>query len=158
MVGIICGIVLSFLSVSLFMRWEPIEMMFILDKIGAIRRIVLLLDYNFESKILEILLGQAPLNLENLFNAAFLAWMFTGFMSGAIAKGRKRGFIGGSISFIVVLLIWILLSIISGVDLASKFVGIQFIGTVGGIMGGLSASMIGGVLGGAMTGPYKSTY
>jgi hypothetical protein len=84
-----------------------------------------------------------------------LSWIFIGYISGTIAKGLKRGFLTSLIVIIVVLLMWILLSIISGEDLMALFEGLQLIATVGGIISALLGGIAGGVAGGFISGPYE---
>jgi len=55
------------------------------------------------------------------------------------------------------LLIWIVSSIFSGVDLMALFQA-QLIETLGGIISGLVGALLGGLIGGAISGPYEEIY
>jgi len=155
-IGIIVGIVLSFFTVFFF------NMMVILNQIklyagtNVLRTLALLIGSNFNFDMISFITGSP--SILGFFAPEILAWIFIGFISGAIAKGLRRGVIVSALVVIVVLLIWIILSIISGEDLMALFQGTQLTETLGGIISALIGVLIGGVIGGLISGPYEEFY
>ena len=153
--GIIVGIVLSFFTVFFF------NMMSILNNIklyagdSLIRTITLLMGANFDFDMISFFLGSP--SVIGFFAPELLAWIFIGYVSGSIAKGLRRGIIASLVVVVLVLLIWIVASIFSGVDLMALFQA-QLIETLGGILSGFTGALIGGLLGGVISGPYEEFY
>ena len=153
--GIIVGIVLSFFTVFFF------NMMSILNNIklyagdSLIRTITLLIGANFDFDMISFFLASP--SVIGFFAPELLAWIFMGYVSGSIAKGLRRGIIASLLVVVLVLLIWIVASIFSAVDLMSLFSD-QLIETLGGIFSGFAGALIGGVLGGVISGPYEEFY
>ncbi|MFX1499486.1 MAG: hypothetical protein ACFFDH_00825 [Promethearchaeota archaeon] len=152
-IGIIIGIVLSFFTVFFF------NMRVILDQIQLyagdelLRTASLLIGANFNFDMISFFTNNpAPLGF---FAPEILAWIFIGYIVGTIAKGLKRGVIASSLVVILVLLVWIILSIFSEVDLMSLFQGPQLTATLGGIFSGFIGVLIGGSLGGVVSGPFE---
>ena len=152
--SIIIGIALSFFSVSFFNAWETYSQFLIYLEINPLRAITLLIASNFEFDIISFLMS-GSFALQNLLTPQLLSWLFVGYISGTIAKGVKRGFLSSFIIIIVDLLVWILLSIVSGEDLMALFQGLQLITTLGGILSALLGGVAGGVAGGFVSGPYQ---
>ncbi len=121
-----------------------------------IRIASLLVGANFDFNMISYFTG-TPTFL-GFFAPEILAWIFIGYISGTIAKGLKRGVITCALVVIIVLLIWIILSIFSEVDLMSLFQGSQLIETLGGIISAFIGVLIGGVVGGLVSGPYEELY
>lgn len=155
-IGIIVGIVLSFFTVFFF------NMMVILNQIklyagtNVLRTLALLIGSNFNFDMISFILGSP--SILGFFAPEILAWIFIGYITGSIAKGIRRGTIASVLVVIVVLLIWIILSIISGEDLMALFQGTQLTETLGGIISALIGILIGGVIGGLISGPYEEFY
>ncbi|MHA1677940.1 MAG: hypothetical protein ACTSW3_04050, partial [Promethearchaeota archaeon] len=84
-----------------------------------------------------------------------LSTIFIGYIAGTIVKGVKHGLIASSMIIVIDILIWMLLSVISGEDLMSFFQDVQLISTIGGILSALLGATLGGLLGGLITGPYE---
>ncbi|UCC20735.1 MAG: hypothetical protein JSV62_05470 [Promethearchaeota archaeon] len=158
-IGIIVGVIFSFFSAFFF------NMGVILNQIelhagGDVLKIAALLvganfDFNMISFIIDPLQSPAVLGF---FAPEILAWIFIGFISGTIAKGLKRGVIVSSLVVVIVLLLWIILSIISGEDLMTLFQGTQLFETLGGILSAFVGVLIGGSIGGLLSGPYEEFY
>ncbi len=152
--GVVAGILLSFIMVSLFTMWQ------ILDQIGfyagtdVIKGIAYLMDRNFDFDIISFFIS-GPINLYEFLNPTFLSWIFIGYIAGTIVKGTKRSFLTSVVIVVIVILIRILMNIISGVDLMALFEGIQLINTLGGMLGALGGCILGGLLGAAVSGSYE---
>jgi len=155
-IGIIVGIVLSFFTVFFF------NMMSILNQIKSyagtsiIRTAALLIGANFDFDMISFLI-ETP-SLLGFFAPEILAWIFISYISGSIAKGLRRGIIASMLVVVIVLLIWIILSIISGEDLMALFQGNQLTETLGGIISAFLGAFIGGLIGGLVSGPYEEFY
>ncbi|NVM37087.1 MAG: hypothetical protein HWN81_15930 [Candidatus Lokiarchaeota archaeon] len=155
-IGIIVGIMLSFFTVFFF------NMMVIINQIelyagNDLTRIAsLLVGANFNFDMIAFFTGSP--SILGFFAPEILAWIFMGYITGTIAKGLKRGTIASVLVVIVVLLIWIILSIFSEVDLMALFQGIQLTETLGGIISALVGVLIGGSVGGLVSGPYEEIY
>ena len=122
---------------------------------NIIKTIAYLMEANFVGSynILDIFSG--PFNIIELLNPQFLSWIFIGYISGSIARGKKRGFLTSLIVVVIVVLIWVSFNIISGTDLMAMFQGQQLLDTLGGIIAALISCLLGGVLGGLVSGPYE---
>ena len=97
-------------------------------------------------------------SLEVFLGSSLIACFFICFISGAIAKGAKRGILTGFVIVVVNILVWMLLNVISGEDLMGFFQIPQLFITIGVILGALTGSIIGGLLGGLISGPYEEVY
>ena len=155
-IGIIVGIIFSFFTVFFFNMMVIIEQIKLLSGTNLIKIASLLIGANFDFDIISFFSG-SPYIL-GFFAPEILAWIFIGYITGTIAKGLKRGTIASVLVVIVVLLIWIILSIISGQDLMALFQGTQLTETLGGIISALVGVLIGGSVGGLVSGPYEEFY
>ena len=117
-IGIIIGIVISFFTVFFFNMTVILNQIQLYAGTDIIRIASLLVGANFDFNMISFIIDplQSPAIL-GFFAPEIIAWIFIGFISGTIAKGLKRGVIAGSLVVVIVLLLWIILSIISGVDL-----------------------------------------
>ena len=154
--GIVIGIVLSFVSVFFFNMESIINQIQIYAGSDILRAITLLIGANFKFDIIAYFSG--ALTVTGFLAPQLLAWLFIGYVSGTIAKGLRRGIIISLLIVIIDLLIWIILSIISGEDLMALFQGVQLSETLGGIISGFLGAFIGGILGGLISGPYEEFY
>ncbi|MFX1410697.1 MAG: hypothetical protein ACFFA6_10110 [Promethearchaeota archaeon] len=155
-IGIIVGITLSFFTVFFFNMTDIIEQIKLYVGSDTIQAAALIIGANFNFDMITFF-TDTPTVL-GFFAPELLAWIFIAFISGAISKGLKRGIITGLLIVVVDLLIWILLSIISGEDLMALFQGNQLIETLGGIFSAILGAFIGGLLGGLVSGPYEEFY
>ena len=155
-IGIIVGITFSFFTVFFFNMMVIIEQIKLLPGTNLITIASLLIGANFDFDIISFFSG-SPYIL-GFFAPEILAWIFIGYITGTIAKGLKRGTIASALVVIVVFLIWIILSIISGQDLMDLFIGTQLTETIGGIISALVGVLIGGSVGGLVSGPYEEFY
>ena len=153
-IGIIIGIVLSFFTAFFFNMTDIVTI--ISSGISALRVAAKLVGANFDFDMISFFTGSPT--LLGFFVPEILAWIFIGYITGSIAKGLKRGVLASSLVVIIVLLIWILLSIITGEDLMSLFQGTQLIETLGGIISAFVGVLIGGLFGGLVSGPYEEFY
>lgn len=119
---------------------------------NIIKTIAYLIEANFVGTY-NIFSG--PFNIIKLLNPQFLSWIFIGYISGSIAKGKKRAVLTSLIVVVIVVLIWVSFNIISGTDLMAMFQGQQLRDTLGGIIAALISCLLGGVLGGLVSGPYE---
>lgn len=155
-IGILVGVILSFFSAFFF------NMMVILNQIqlyagnDVLRIAALLVGANFDFDMISFI-TVSP-SILGFFAPEILAWIFIGYISGTISKGLRRGVIASALVVVIVLLIWILLSIISGQDLMTLFQGSQLIETLGGIISAFVGVLIGGSIGGLISGPYEEFY
>jgi hypothetical protein len=154
-IGIIVGIVLSFFTVFFFNMTGILNNIKLFVGESFTRTIALLIGANFDFDMISFFSGSP--SFVGFFAPEILAWLFIGYISGSIAKGTKRGLISGLIVVIFVLLIWIVSSIFSGVDLMALFQE-QLIETLGGIISGFAGALMGGLIGGAISGPYEEFY
>jgi hypothetical protein len=152
-IGIIIGIILSFFTIFFFNMTEIINQIDQYVGSNTIKAAALLVGANFNFDLISFITG-TPTFL-GFFAPELLAWVFMGFISGAIAKGLKRGIIASLLVVVIVILIWIILSIISGEDLMALFQGTQLFETLGGILSGFIGAFIGGLFGGSVSGPYE---
>jgi len=153
-IGIIIGIILSFFTAFFFNMTDIVTI--ISSGISALRVAAKLVGANFDFDMISFFTGSPT--LLGFFVPEILAWIFIGYITGSIAKGLKRGVLASSLVVIIVLLIWILLSIITGEDLMSLFQGTQLIETLGGIISAFVGVLIGGLFGGLVSGPYEEFY
>ncbi len=153
-IGIVIGLILSFISVSLFDQWETLKTAIVLGQYNIFQGFGILAETNFEFNIIGFFIS-GPYSLAGFFQPAFLSCLFLGFFTGIIVKGIKRGFISSTLVIIITLLMWIMFAIFSGQDLMSFFTGPQLVETIGGILGALLAGISGGVLGGFLGGSYE---
>ncbi|MFW9867861.1 MAG: hypothetical protein ACFFEN_17335 [Candidatus Thorarchaeota archaeon] len=152
-IGIIIGIILSFFTIFFFNMTEIINQIDQYVGSNIIKAAALLVGANFNFDLISFITGTPT--ILGFFAPELLAWIFIGFISGAIAKGLKRGIIASLLVVVVVILIWIILSIISGEDLMALFQGTQLFETLGGIISGFIGAFIGGLFGGVVSGPYE---
>ncbi|MBD3255290.1 MAG: hypothetical protein GF383_09370 [Candidatus Lokiarchaeota archaeon] len=156
-IAIIVGTALSFISVALFTMWESLQV--ILDNFSndILMIIVMMLASQFSSNMFAVFLA-SEFKISLLLGPSLLAWLFTGYICGTITREIRNGLISSVLSFVIILLIWILLSIIAGQDLMSMFQGNQLISTVGGIFTSLIGAAGGGALGGFVTSSKEGFY
>lgn len=150
-IGIIVGVTLSFFSAFFFNMTDIVTI--ISSGINGLRVVALLVGANFDFDMISFFTGSP--SILGFFVPEILAWIFIGYITGSIAKGFRRGTIASLLVVIVVLLIWIILSIFSQVDLMALFQGTQLTETLGGIISAFSGVLIGGVAGGLVSGPYE---
>ena len=155
-IGIITGVILSFFSVLFFNMTVILEQISLYAGTQPLRVVSLLVGANFNFDMISFLTGSP--SVLGFFAPELLAWIFIGFISGAISKGLRRGVIAGALVVVIVLLIWIILSIFSGQDLMTLFQGTQLIETLGGIISAFIGVLIGGSVGGLISGPYEEFY
>jgi len=94
-------------------------------------------------------------NLYEFFSPQLLAWLLVGFLSGSIAKGRKRGILIAIVIVIIDLLLWVIVGIVIGEDMFALFQDMNLVLTIGGIISALIGGSGGGLIGGAVSGPYQ---
>jgi hypothetical protein len=123
---------------------------------NPLKVVILMIGANFKFDIISFFL-ETPTFFE-FFAPQLLASILIGFLSGTISKGVKRGLIASTIVIIVDVLIWILLSVISGEDLMALFQGAQLSATIGGILTAIIGAILGGIIGGLISGPYENSY
>jgi hypothetical protein len=156
-VGVIIGILLSIISVALFTAWQTVQDIGGVMAIFSLDGIVSLLGENFSWDLFSFFTSIASFSIESLLNPVFLAWLFVGIISGAIAKGVTRGISASAIVLVVNILLWFLLALLAGQDIASWFTT-GLVSTLGGIAGAAVGSILGGLIGGAISGPYEEFY
>lgn len=157
-VGILIGLFFCFNAAWAFNGWTGIDIalgIFVINPTAGI--------YNYVSKAftadLDIIgfFSAPPADIimffTGLFNSTMLTWIISAGIAACIAKGLKKGLMAAVIVYVSALLIWILLGILSGVDLLAMFSGDALIGSVGTILGGLIGILIGGSLFGLASGP-----
>lgn len=155
-IGILVGITLSFFTVFFFNMMVVLDQIKLLSGTNLTKIASLLIGANFEFDMISFFSG-SPYIL-GFFAPEILAWIFISYITGTIAKGLKRGTIASVLVVIVVLLIWIILSIISGQDLMALFQGTQLTETLGGIISAIVGVLLGGSVGGLVSGPYEEFY
>ena len=156
LIGILVGITLSFFTVFFFNMMVILDQIKLLSGTNLTKIASLLIGANFDFDMISFFSG-SPYIL-GFFAPEILAWIFIGYITGTIAKGLKRGTIASVLVVIVVLLIWIILSIISGQDLMALFQGTQLTETLGGIISAIVGVLLGGSVGGLVSGPYEEFY
>lgn len=156
-VGIIVGILLSLISVSLFTMWSVIQSIGGFAGIISLNGLVTLLGANFGWDALSFFMNISSFSIEGLFNSVLLGWLFVGIVAGGIAKGISRGISATAIVLVVNLLLWILLALLDGEDIAAWFTS-GLMTTLGGIIGAAIGAILGGLIGGAISGPYEEFY
>lgn len=153
-IGIIVGVILSFFSAFFFNMTDIISVLS--SGINGLRMAALLVGANFDFDMVSFITGSP--SVLGFFVPEILAWIFISYISSTIAKGLKRGVIASALVVVIVLLIWIILSIFSEVDLMALFQGFQLTETLGGIISAFIGVLIGGVVGGLISGPYEEIY
>lgn len=153
--GIVIGVILSFFGVSLFNQWQTFNEALIFSNVFQITSELIGALFEFD---LISFFASGSIDITTFFAPSLLACIFIGFISGTIAKGLKRGIIASMLIIVVDLLLWILLSIISGDDLMALFTGRELVATFGGIFSALLGALIGGSSGGALSGPYEEFF
>ncbi|MHA1411082.1 MAG: hypothetical protein ACTSUX_14380 [Promethearchaeota archaeon] len=152
-IGIIVGIIFSFLS-AFFFHIEEITMQIPLYvNSDFLKVLILLIGANFKFDIISSFLSSPSILV--FLSPQILSTIFIGYIAGTIVKGVKHGLIASSMIIVIDILIWMLLSVISGEDLMSFFQDVQLISTIGGILSALLGATLGGLLGGLITGPYE---
>ncbi|OLS15309.1 MAG: hypothetical protein RBG13Loki_1090 [Promethearchaeota archaeon CR_4] len=82
-----------------------------------------------------------------------MAWFSTGFLIGLIVKGWKKSTLVAIGVFIAYFAIYLILSVVSGKDLATLFSGSNLVDLFGVLLTGALFSFLGGLSGGALGGP-----
>ncbi len=154
--GIIIGVVLSFFTVFFFNMMNILDQIKLYAENDLLRTLALLVGSNFDFDMISFFLGSP--SLFGFFAPEILAWIFIGYVSGSIAKGLRRGIISSLLVCVIVLLIWIILSIVSGEDLMALFQGTQLTETLGGMISAFLGALCGGLIGGLVSGPYEEFY
>ena len=155
-IGIIVGIVFSFLTVFCFNMQDIVQVIQATAESDFLKIFTILIGANFKYDIISFFI-ENPSIIE-FFAPQLLASIFIGFLSGSISKGFKRGVIASSVVIVVDFSIWMLLSVMNGEDLMALFQGAQLIATVGGIISALIGAILGGLIGGLISGPYEEVY
>ncbi|MFW9951636.1 MAG: hypothetical protein ACFFKA_16090 [Candidatus Thorarchaeota archaeon] len=155
-IGIIVGIGMSFFTIFFFNMTDLQEQLNHYLQTDPLKYFIVLLGANFKFDIISFFM-ETP-NFFTFFSPQLLASIFIGFLSGSIVKGGKRGFFASLIVIVIVFLIWMLLSVISGEDLMALFQGGQLSATIGGVLSALLGAILGGTLGGLISGPYEEVY
>ncbi len=155
-IGIIVGVVLSFVSVFFFNMENIINQIQINADSNIMKAIALLIGANFQFDIIAFFTGSSTIS--GFFAAQLLAWLFIGYITGSISKGLRRGIMAALLVVIIDILFWIIFSIISGEDLMALFQGIRLAETLGGIISGFLGAFVGGLIGGLISGPYEEIY
>jgi hypothetical protein len=156
LIGIIASVGFSFFTAFFFTMEEVTEQIPLFIASDPLKVVILMIGANFKFDIISFFL-ESP-TFFGFFAPPLLASILIGFLSGTISKGLKRGLIASTIVIITDVLIWILLSVISGEDLMALFQGAQLSATIGGILTAILGALAGGILGGFISGPYENTY
>ena len=156
LIGIIASVTFSFFTAFFFTMEEVTEQIPNFIASDPLKVVILMIGANFKFDLISFFL-ETP-SFFNFFSPQLLASILIGFLSGTISKGIKRGLIASSIVIITDVLIWILLSVISGEDLMALFQGAQLSATIGGILTAILGAVAGGILGGFISGPYENSY
>ena len=153
-IGIIVGIAISLVSVSMFSLWT------LRISKNILQTMVILFGSNFSYNILGSVGKIVKMDIIGFLflPPVLLSWLLVGYVSGGIAKGVKRGIMAGLLVLVVDLLVWILLSVVTGADLMAMFQGNQLFVTLGGIGTGAIGGVLGGLLGGLTSGKYEEFY
>ena len=160
LIGVVIGILLSFISVAIFNAWESLETaQLIMDTNGNFFQATsVLIGANFKFDIIGFFMSWPNYSIQTFFLPAFFGCAFIGFVAGALSIGVKRGIMASFSVIIIVFLLWILFNIFSGEDLMALFQGNQLVETLGGIFSAMLGAIIGGLIGGAVSGPYEEFY
>ena len=152
--GILVPILLSFFTVYFFNMEELMKIIVSdLAQNDVLKGLSYVLTANFSLDPSSIFSGlDTPFGF---FIPHVVVWLFLGYICGTITKGFKRSIMGTAIVVIIDLLLWILLSVIAGVDLMSMFTGIQLSQTLLAILIAFLGAIIGGILGSLVSGPYE---
>ena len=156
LIGIIVSVCFSFFTAFFFTMEDIILQIQLFSASDPLKVVILMIGANFKFDIISFFL-ETPTFFE-FFAPQLLASILIGFLSGTISKGFKRGLIASTIVIIVDVLIWILLSVISGEDLMALFQGAQLSATIGGILTAIIGAIGGGIIGGLISGPYENSY
>jgi hypothetical protein len=157
LIGIIASMGFSFFTAFFFNMKDVTESIILQIQLSdPLKAVIMMIGANFEFDIIAFFL-EAP-TFFGFFAPQLLASIFIGFLSGTISKGLKRGLIASIIVIITDVLVWILLSVISGEDLMALFQGAQLSPTIGGILTAILGGIVGGIIGGLISGPYENTY
>ncbi len=156
LIGIITSVIFSFFTAFFFTMEDITDQIQSFIASDPLKVIILMIGANFKFDIISYFI-ESPTFLE-FFAPQLLASILIGFLSGTISKGLKRGFIASMIVIVVDVLIWILLSVISGEDLMALFQGAQLSATIGGILTAIIGAIVGGMIGGLISGPYENSY
>lgn len=151
--SILIGVGLSFFSVYFYNMTDLISQIQSYTQTNIVKAVAIAIGSNFRFDFVSVWTG-TPTTL-GFFIPQIIVWIVIGYFSGTIAKGTKRGFIASFLVIVIVLLIWLLLSIFSQVDLMAIFSGSQLIFTLGGIFVSLVGGLAGGFAGGYISGPYE---
>ncbi|MBY9007619.1 MAG: hypothetical protein KGD63_12785 [Candidatus Lokiarchaeota archaeon] len=157
-IGVLGGVLLSFISVSIFQAWVPIETaQLIIETNGNFFQATSeMVGANFKFDIIGFFLSWPNYSIQTFFSPAFFGCALIGFIAGILSIGVKRGIMASVLVIIITFLMWILFSIFSGEDLMSLFQGIQLRATIGGVLGALLSGISGGIIGGFLTGKYPN--
>ncbi len=155
--SVVIGILLSFISVALFTMWESMFQLSRIFRSSFLRGIAMLLGTNFSFDIITFLI-RGNWDIIQFLAPALLAWIFVGYITGTIVKGPRNGFISGILVWVIVILLWILISVVAGEDLMALFQGNQLIRTLGGILSSFLAVAVGSISGGFISGPEEAFY
>lgn len=152
-IGMLVTIILSFITVYLFNMENLVSLILSTAGNDLLRAVSYMLMANFTFDLNSILTGS-----ETLFGFVIphvVMWLFLGFICGAIVKGKKRGATAMIGVIIVDILLWILLSVITSIDLMSFFTGNQLIQTLSAILNAFVCGVFGGFIGALVSGPYE---
>ncbi len=151
--GILIPVLLSFLTVYFFNMEELMSLIISNSSSNIYKALSYVLMANFSLDPSSIFTGvDTPFGF---FIPHVVMWLFLGYISGTITKGIKRSVIATSIVVIIDLLLWILLSVIAGIDLMSLFTGIQLSQTLLAVFIAFIGGLTGGILGGLISGPHE---
>ena len=151
--GIFTAVLLSFFTVYFFNMEQLMSLILTDAQNNIFKALANMMRANFSLDPQSIFTGlDTPFGF---FVPHVVMWLFLGYICGTIAKGTKRALMATIIVIIIDMLLWILLSVISGVDLMSLFTGIQLSQTVGAMVIALIGGSFGGILGGIISGPYE---
>ncbi|MFX1277018.1 MAG: hypothetical protein ACFFBP_05870 [Promethearchaeota archaeon] len=151
--GILISVLLSFITVYFFNMTRLMELILENWEYNIFKALSYVLTANFSLDPQSIFTGsETPLGF---FVPHVVMWLFLGYVCGTIAKGAKRALMATAIVIIIDILLWILLSVTSGVDLMSLFIENQLIQTIGAIVIALFGGLFGGLIGGLISGPYE---
>ncbi|TFG03996.1 MAG: hypothetical protein EU542_00350 [Promethearchaeota archaeon] len=156
LIGIIASVSFSFFTVFFFTMEDIILQIQLFSASDPLKVVILMIGANFKFDLISYFI-ESP-TFFDFFSPQLLASILIGFLSGTISKGLKRGLIASTIVIITDVLIWILLSVISGEDLMALFQGAQLSATIGGILTAILGAIVGGILGGLISGPYENSY
>ena len=152
-IGIFFGVGLSFFSVYFYNMMDLISLIQIHYGTNIVKALAVAIGSNFRFDFISVWTG-SPTTL-GFFIPQVVVWFVLGYITGTIAKGTKRGIMASFLVVVIVLLIWLLLSIFSQVDLMAIFSGSQLTFTLGGLLVSLIGGLAGGLIGGYVSGPFE---